>query len=31
MPDLVTELDQKLVTYLEGIDAQMPRQNPDYH
>jgi hypothetical protein len=28
MPDLVTELDQKL--YLEDIDAQMPRQNPDY-
>ena len=30
MPDLVTEMDRKLVTYLEDIDAQMPRQNPDY-
>ncbi len=31
MPDLVAELDRKLVTYLKDIDAQMPRQNPDYH
>jgi arylsulfatase A-like enzyme len=31
MPDLVVELDQKLVAYLEEIDAQMPRPNPDYH
>ncbi len=31
MPDLVAELDRKLVTYLKDTDAQMPRQNPDYH
>jgi arylsulfatase A len=31
MPDLVVELDQKLVAYLEEIDAQMPRPNPDYY
>jgi arylsulfatase A-like enzyme len=30
MPDLVAELDQKLVTYLDEIDAQMPRPNPEY-
>jgi len=30
MPDLVAELDQKLVTYLDEIDAQMTTPNPNY-
>jgi arylsulfatase A-like enzyme len=30
MPDLVAELDEKLVTYLEEVDAAMPTPNPEY-